>query len=132
MSAVEDDARTDVWILRCCVQRKCTAHTKANNTDFFARNTIVSRKILASGRKIFFSVVDAQRHHQLARFVRRLCRLTVKEIGRERNKTFLREPVANVFNVIHKPPPLLNHDHAWTTATLRDREVPTSRSTRKR
>src|SRR6185503_11460479 len=122
MSTIKHHARTNVWILRRRVQRQRATHTESNYADLFTRNSVVSRKIFSSRGQISFSLVDTQGHHQLPRFVRRLRRLAVIQIRRERDKTFTRKPVANVFDVIHETPPLLNHNHTWTTATLRNRE----------
>src|SRR6185369_3910159 len=67
-----------------------------------------------------------------AGFIWRLGRFTVIEIGRERDEAFIRESIANIFNVIHESPPLLNHDDARTTALFRRREIPAGVSSGKR
>ncbi len=72
-------------------KRQRAAHAEANDADLFASGRIVVRKVFDGRAEIFFSLVDAQRHHQLARFVRRLGRFAVIEIRRECDKTFGRE-----------------------------------------
>src|SRR6185369_16255424 len=62
-------------------------------------------------------------HHQLARFVGRLRRLAVKQIGRAGEEAFVRETVADVLDVPHESPPFLNHDDRRTVARLRCGEI---------
>src|SRR5262245_47725330 len=47
------------------------------------------------------------------------------EIGREGDKPFRRKPIADVLDVIHQAPPLLNHHHSRTGSLLRNREITT-------
>src|ERR1051325_10505005 len=121
MSAVENSASADVRIFRCGVECECTAHAKANHADLLTGDCVITLEIVDRAADIFFRFVDAQRHHQLPCFIRRLRSLAVIQIRRERYESLARESLANVFDVIDESPPLLNHDQAWSSARFGNR-----------
>src|SRR5690242_9931613 len=132
MPTIENDTRTDLVILCRSIERESAAHAEANDADLIAGCRILGNQIVNSSTKISFSLIDAQRHHQLAGFIRRFRRLAMIQIRRKRDEALIRKALANVFDVIYKPPPLLNHDHSRTTALFRRREISASVSTCKR
>src|ERR1044071_7810894 len=123
MPTIENYTRTDLVILRRSIERESAAHAEANDADLVAGCRILRNQILNSSTKIAFSLVDAHRHHQLAGFIRRFRRFAMIQIRRKRDESFIRKSIAKVFDVIYKPPPLLNHDHSRTTALFRCREI---------
>jgi hypothetical protein len=75
--------------------------------------------------QIFFRLLDVERHHQLARFVRRLGRAPVIEIGRERDEARGGKAFGHAFDVRHESPPFLYHDDACALlARLRQGQKP--------
>src|ERR1041384_2100458 len=123
MYSVEHDASADVLILGRCVQGQSATHAKSYDTDLLARRRIRRQQVLNSTAEIFFGLVDVEGHHELPCFIGRLRRLAVIHVWRESNESLICKPIANVLDVIHKSPPLLNHNHAGPAALFWCREI---------
>src|ERR1700741_1105814 len=132
MYPVEHDAGADVLIFSRCKQSQSAAHAESNNPKLLTRGRIQSQQILNRSAQIFFSLIEAECHHELSGFIRRLRGFAVIHVRREGHESFFCKTVANVFDVIHQAPPFLNHDHTWTTAQLWCRQISASVSSVKR
>ena len=66
---------------------------------------------------------DLEIHHQPARHVRVVGRLAAVEIRRQGHEALASQPIADVANVGHEPPPLLDHDHAGAPTGSREGEI---------
>src|SRR5262249_3240821 len=72
--------------------------------------------------QVLLRVADVESHEQLAGLVGFVRRLSMVEVGRQRREPFRREPIADLLDVAHEAPPLLEDQHAGPLALSGSRE----------
>src|SRR5712692_3020520 len=72
--------------------------------------------------------IPIQRRAQRLRFLDRGGRLAVVEVGGQRHKARLREPVADLPKRLRQSPPRMQNHHPWSTAMLGNGQIAADRS----
>src|SRR5437867_6515143 len=121
MDAVEVDDRADLRIHGAGEERELAAHAEADGAHLLARG--LRGQIIDGAPQVLLGLADVERHEELAGPVGLVGRLAVIHVGRQRGESLGGEAVADVLDVLHQPPPLLDHEHARALARRGSRQV---------
>ena len=97
-------------------QRQPAAHAESGDADPVAARHL--RHLVDRAGHVLGGLLDVQRHHELAGLVGLGGRLAVVQVGREGHEPLGGEAVADVFDVGHQAPPLLDDDDRDAPAAL--------------